>query len=134
MSKRVWLVGVAAVLALAGGAVVTRDIWNPPGAVAQAPRPNPQAARGVPVITAVAEKKKVPLQVELLGNVTPIASVAVKSRLETEIVGVHFNDGAMVKQGELLFTLDGRAIEAQIRDQEAVLTSAKAQLEQNERD
>jgi membrane fusion protein, multidrug efflux system len=133
MTKRTWLVGVAMVLALAGGAVVTRDIWNPPGAVAQAPRPNPQA-RGVPVITAVAEKKKVPLQVELLGTVTPIASVAIKSRLETEIVGVHFNDGAMVKQGDLLFTLDGRAIEAQIRDLDAVLVSARAQLEQNERD
>ena len=133
MTKRTWLVGVAMVLALAGGAVVTRDIWNPPGAVAQAPRPDPQA-RGVPVITAVAEKKKVPLQVELLGTVTPIASVAIKSRLETEIVGVHFNDGAMVKQGDLLFTLDGRAIEAQIRDLEAVLVSARAQLEQNERD
>jgi RND family efflux transporter MFP subunit len=133
MKKRTWLVGVAVVLALAGGAVVTRDIWNPQGAVAQAPRPNAQA-RGVPVITAVAEKKKVPLQVELLGTVTPIASVAIKSRLETEIVGVHFNDGTMVKQGDLLFTLDGRAIEAQIRDLDAVLVSAKAQLEQNERD
>ena len=133
MKKRTWLVGVAVVLALAGGAVVTRDIWNPQGAVAEAPRPSPQA-RGVPVITAIAEKKKVPLQVELLGTVTPIASVAVKSRLETEIVGVHFEDGAMVKQGDLLFTLDGRTIEAQIRDQEAVLVSAKAQLDQNERD
>ena len=133
MKKRTWLVGVAVVLALAGGAVVTRDIWNPPGAVAQAPRPSAQP-RGVPVITAVAEKKQVPLQVELLGTVTPIASVAIKSRLETEIVGVHFNDGAMVKQGDLLFTLDGRAIEAQIRDLDAVLVSAKAQLEQNERD
>lgn len=133
MSKRIWLVGVAVVLAVAGGAVVTRDIWNPPGAVAQAPRPNPQA-RGVPVITAIAEIKKVPLQVELLGSVTPIASVAIKSRLETEIVGVHFNDGAMVQQGDLLFTLDGRALQAQIRDLEAVLTSATAQLDQNQRD
>jgi membrane fusion protein, multidrug efflux system len=133
MKKRTVLVGVAVVLALAGGAVVTRDIWNPQGAVAQAPRPNAQP-RGVPVVVAIAEKKRVPLQIELLGTVTPIASVAIKSRLETEIVGVHFNDGAMVKQGDLLFTLDGRAIEAQIRDLEAVLVSAKAQLEQNERD
>src|SRR5262245_45474739 len=133
MKKRTWLVGVAVVLALAGGAVLTRDFWNPQGAVAQAPRPN-QQPRGVPVITAVAQKKKLPVQVELLGNVTPIASVAIKSRLDTEIVGVHFNDGAMVQQGDLLFTLDGRAIEAQIRDLEAVLVSAKAQLEQNERD
>ena len=127
------LVGVAVVLALAGGAVVTRDFWNPQGAVAQAPRPNPQP-RGVPVVVALAEKKQVPLQVELLGTVSPIASVAIKSRLETEIVEVHFRDGAMVQKGDLLFTLDGRAIEAQIKDLEAVLTSAKAQLDQNERD
>ena len=120
------LVGVAVGLALAGGAVVTRDFWNPQGAVAQAPRPNPQP-RGVPVVVALAEKKKVPLQVELLGTVSPIASVAIKSRLETEIVEVHFRDGAMVQKGDLLFTLDGRAIEAQIKDLEAVLTSAKAQ-------
>ncbi len=131
MKKRTVLVGLAVVLALAGGAFATRDIWNPPAAVAQGPRPQ---ARGVPVVTAVAEKKKVPVQVELLGTVTPIASVAVKSRLETEIIGVHFEDGAMVKQGDLLFTLDGRAIEAQVRDLEAVLISAKAQLEQNQRD
>ncbi len=133
MKKRTVLVGVAVVLALAGGAVVTRDIWNPQGAVAQAPPPNAQP-RGVPVIVALAEKKKVSLQIELLGTVTPIASVAIKSRLETEIVGVHFDDGAMVQKGDLLFTLDGRAIEAQIRDLDAVLVSAKAQLEQNERD
>ncbi len=133
MRKRTVLVGVAVVLALAGGAVVTRDFWNPQGAVAQAPRPNPQP-RGVPVVVALAEKKQVPLQVELLGTVSPIASVAIKSRLETEIVEVHFRDGAMVQKGDLLFTLDGRAIEAQIKDLEAVLTSAKAQLDQNERD
>src|SRR5688572_5321194 len=104
MKKRTVLVGVAVVLALAGGAVITRDLWNPQGAVAQAPRPS-AVPRGVPVVVAVAEKKRVPVQVELLGTVTPIASVAIKSRLETEIVGVHFNDGAMVKQGDLLFTL-----------------------------
>ncbi len=125
--------GVAIVLALAGGAVVTRDVWNPQGAVAQAPATGSQP-RGVPVLVAVSEKKRVPLQIELLGTVTPIASVAIKSRLDTVIEAVHFNDGAMVKEGDLLFTLDGRAIEAQIRDLDAVLISANAQLEQNERD
>jgi len=133
MKKRNWLVGVAVLAALAGGVVLTRDFWNPQGAVAQAPRPNVQP-RGVPVLVGTAQKKLVPLQVELLGNVTPIASVAIKSRLETEIVEVHFSDGAMVQKGDLLFTLDGRAIQAQIKDLEAVLTSARAQLEQNERD
>jgi RND family efflux transporter MFP subunit len=133
MKKRAVLVGVVVILALGGGAVATRDIWNPQGAVAQAPSPS-GPPRGVPVVTATAQLQKVPLQVEILGTVTPIASVAIKSRLETMIDAVHFADGAMVKKGDLLFTLDGRSIEAQVKDLEAVLASARAQLDQNERD
>jgi RND family efflux transporter MFP subunit len=39
-----------------------------------------------------------------------------------------------VKKGDLLFTLDGRQIEAQIREIDAIIVSAKAQLEQSKRD
>jgi RND family efflux transporter MFP subunit len=130
MNKRAVVVGVAGALALLAVAVIWRP-WINQGAVAQAPRQEP---RGVPVVVATAAKKHVPIQVELLGTVTPIASVAIKSRLETEIVGVHFRDGANVKQGDLLFTLDARSIEAQVREVEGTLASARAQLEQNERD
>ena len=76
----------------------------------------------------------VPVTLEALGTVTPIASVAIKSRLETEIVGVHFEDGAAVKKGDLLFTLDSRALEAQIRQAEGILARDKAQLEGAQRD
>jgi RND family efflux transporter MFP subunit len=129
MKKRIWLLGLLAVLVLAGIAAAKRGSWN--GAVAQAPRP---AARGVPVEVVVAAKKTIPVQVEVLGSVTPIASVAVKARVDSEIVGVHFRDGAMVKQGELLFTLDSRTLEAQARQVEGLLASASANLEQAERD
>lgn len=74
------------------------------------------------------------MRVDALGTVVPVASVAIKSRLDTTVEGVHFADGAAVKQGDLLFTLDGRAIEAQIKQAEGVLNSARAQLEQAERD
>jgi len=129
MKKRIWLLGLLAVFVVAGIAVAKRDSWN--GAVAQAPRP---AARGVPVEVVVAAKKTSPVQVEVLGSVTPIASVAVKSRVDSEIVGVHFRDGATVRQGELLFTLDSRTLEAQARQVEGLLASAAANLEQAERD
>jgi RND family efflux transporter MFP subunit len=105
-------------------------LWSG-GAVAQAPRP---PARAVPVEVAPAVKQTVPVRIQALGTVTPIASVAVKPRLDSEIVGVHFRDGAMVQKGELLFTLDGRAIEAQIRQVQGQLEGAKANLEQAERD
>jgi RND family efflux transporter MFP subunit len=60
--------------------------------------------------------------------------VAIKSRLESVITQVHFQDGAEVEQGDLLFTLDGRQIEAEIRKVEAVIAGALAQLQQAERD
>jgi RND family efflux transporter MFP subunit len=120
------------VLAVAGVAAATRGgLWSG-GAVAQAPRQN--VPRAVPVETAIAAKKTVPVRIEALGSVTPIANVAVKARVDSEIVGVHFRDGAMVQKGDLLFTLDSRAIEAQIRQVQGVLDGAKANLEQAERD
>jgi RND family efflux transporter MFP subunit len=132
MKKRTSLVfGAIAVLAAAGAFVATRDgLWSPQGAVAQAPR----GQRGVPVEIAEAVKKAVPLRLEALGTVTPIASVAIKARLETVITQVHFEDGAEVKKGELLFTLDGRQIEAEIKRVEAIIAGALAQLQQAERD
>ena len=79
-------------------------------------------------------KKAVPVRIEVLGSVTPIASVAVKPRVDTEITEVHFRDGAMVRKGELLFSLDSRALEAQAKQIEGLLAGAKANLEQAERD
>ena len=88
----------------------------------------------VPVEVATAERKKVPVRVESLGNVTPIASVAIKARVDTKITAVHFRDGAEVKKGDLLFTLDGRAIEAQIAQTEGTVARDQAQLDGAERD
>jgi membrane fusion protein, multidrug efflux system len=132
MKRRTWFLAGVAVLAAVGAVAATRgSLWSG-GAVAQAPRQS--APRAVPVEVAQAVKRQVPVRVEALGSVTPIASVAIKARVDTEITGVHFRDGAMVKQGDLLFTLDARAIEAQARQVEGLLGSAKANLEQAERD
>ena len=114
MSKRKWLLGAAAI-AIVGVALLTRGFWSGGGAVAQAP-----AERLVTIDVAPAVKKMVPLTVDALGTVTPITSVAIKARLETEIVGVHFADGARVKKGDLLFTLDDRQLKAQIAQAEGV--------------
>jgi RND family efflux transporter MFP subunit len=127
MTKRRWQLAGAAV-ALIVVVLVFRGFWGS-GGVAQGP-----VQRVVPVETARAEKKNVPVKVQALGNVTPIASVALKARLETEIVGVHFADGAHVKEGDLLFTLDGRTIEALIAQAEGAVARDKAQLEGAERD
>jgi RND family efflux transporter MFP subunit len=129
MTKKKWLVGVA-VLALIGVAVLARGYWGSDGATRSARPP----ARVVPVEVAQAERKKVPVRLDALGSVTPMASVAIKARLETTITGVHFRDGAVVNQGDLLFTLDCRQIEADMKRVQAVIDGAQASLEQSQRD
>src|SRR6476619_2154429 len=119
------IIGIAAV-----AAYTTRTSWMGGGASAQ----GPQRPRMVAVELAKAERKSVPVDVDAIGMVTPISSVALKSRVETTIVSVHFEDGAKVSEGDLLFTLDSRQIEAQIEQAEGVLAKDHAQLEGAQRD
>ena len=131
MKRRTLLIGGVLLVAVVGVAVATRNMWSPLGAVAQAPVP---AERSVAVEVAPVTAKIVPLQVDALGTVTPISSVAIKSRLDNEIMDVKFADGARVKKGDVLLTLDTRALEAQIRQAEGNIARDKAQLEGAERD
>ena len=110
MPKRKWLFGVAA-LALIAVVVSMRGLFSGDGAAAN----RGQAERTVPVDVAKAERKKVPVRLDALGTVTPIASVAIKARIDTTITAVHFQDGARVKEGDLLFTLDCRQVEADMK-------------------
>jgi RND family efflux transporter MFP subunit len=130
MKKRtlMFFAGALGIAALA--AFVTRSSWTGDGASAQ----GPQRARVISVELAKAERKPVPVDVDAIGTVTPISSVALKSRVETTIVSVHFEDGAKVNQGDLLFTLDARQIDAQIEQAEGMLARDQAQLEGAQRD
>jgi multidrug efflux system membrane fusion protein len=131
MKKRTLFVGVVALLALAGAAVF---VWNgspSQRAPAQAQRPG---QRQVPVAVAIAEKRSVPIRLEALGTVTTMANVAVKTRIDSEIVEVKFADGQRVKQGDVLFVLDSRSIEAEMKRVQAVIAGAEAQFEQATRD
>src|ERR1700710_2021174 len=131
MKKRNLMIcgGVLVVGALVA-AFVTRSSWMGTGASAQ----GPQRPRVVSVELARAGPKPVPVDVDSIGTVTPISSVALKSRLETTIVAVHFEDGAKVSEGDLLFTLDSRQIDAQIEQAEGMLARDQAQLAGAERD
>src|SRR5438874_11579052 len=83
---------------------------------------------------AKAERKPVPVDVDWIGTVTPISSVALTSRVETTILRVHFEDGAKVAEGDVLFTLDARQIDAQIEQAEGMLARDQASLEGAQRD
>jgi len=125
MIKRKWLFGVAA-LALIGIALLARGLWTSDRAAAA--RAQGQGAHVVPVEVGKAVRKQVPVRLDALGSVTPIASVAIKARIDTAIDSVHFADGAHVNKGDLLFTLDCRAVDGQIAQTEGSVARDQAQL------
>ncbi|HET8545288.1 MAG TPA: efflux RND transporter periplasmic adaptor subunit [Pseudolabrys sp.] len=129
MLQRKWLIGGAA-LALLGIAVLVRGFWTTDGVAAR----TQGQARPVPVEIATAQRKTVPVRIEALGSVTPIAAVAIKTQVDTTITGVRFRDGARVEKGDELFTLDCRQIEADMKRVEAVINGAQATFEQAQRD
>jgi RND family efflux transporter MFP subunit len=130
MNKRTFAAGAAGFFAVAALGYFGWNIWVGQKASAQAPR----SERTVSVVVAKAVKKPVPVRIEALGTVTTMASVAVKARVDSEIIAVKFEDGARVKQGDVLFQLDGRSIEADIKRVEATIISAEAQYEMAMRD
>ena len=55
-------------------------------------------------------------------------SVEVRPRVSGAITGVHFQDGAYVRQGQLLFTIDARPFAAALAEAQAAVQSARSDL------
>ena len=86
----------------------------------------------VPVTIAKAVQKDVPVQAEVIGTVEAYATVSVKPQISGQLMTAHFNEGDFVKQGQLLLTIDPRALEAQVKQTEAMILRDQAQLRQAE--
>ncbi|HEY7162174.1 MAG TPA: efflux RND transporter periplasmic adaptor subunit, partial [Acidobacteriota bacterium] len=82
-----------------------------------------------PVQVAVAEQKDVPIYIDAIGNTVPREMVNVQPQVSGRITERHFQDGADVKKGQLLFTIDRRPFEAKVNEAKANLSQAKAVLE-----
>jgi multidrug efflux system membrane fusion protein len=83
----------------------------------------------VPVTVSSASTKTVPLQLRAIGTVEPYTTVSIKAQAGGQLARVHFREGQDIKKGDLLFTIDPRPFEAQIRQYEAVLAKDRAQME-----
>lgn len=83
----------------------------------------------IPVTVSSVIRKPMPLSVEGIGNVEALATVAIKSRVDGQIMRVNFRDGADVVQGRVLFEIDPRPAAAQLKQAEATLARDLAQLE-----
>jgi RND family efflux transporter MFP subunit len=71
---------------------------------------------------------------EYVGRFVAVNSVEVRARVSGYLDGVHFKDGQMVKQGDLLFTIDKRPFQNAADQARANLTQAKSNLAFTEAD
>lgn len=118
------LIAVAIVLVL--GAGLATSILRPwHGGEAQAV-PAPQAAA---VDVAAAVGKTITEWDEFSGRLEAIDRVEVRPRVGGTIDAVHFREGAIVKKGDLLFTIDPRPYAAEVARAEAALAAAKVRAE-----
>ncbi|CAM5773806.1 RND transporter [Labrys miyagiensis] len=114
------------------------DALNPPKAEAQAAAEGGRSRRSnapIPVVLAAAETKQLPIVIDAVGTATPYASIQIRTRIDnTAVTSVRIAEGAEVKQGDILFTLDDRTIKAQISQIEAQIAKDQAQIAQSQID
>jgi len=87
------------------------------------------AAQGaIPVAVATAEVRDLPVLLNGLGSVEAFNTVAVKTRIDGQLVQVNFKEGQEVKQGDLLAVIDPRPYEVQLSQAQATLFKDQSAL------
>lgn len=115
-------------LPLALSAVVLSNMACAPAAKTIAAAPE----NTVLVKVAAAELRHLPVEIKAAGKVEAIASVVVRSQVGGVLRKVHFQEGALVTEGALLFEIDPRPFEMAVRQLEAALSRDNAMLAQAE--
>jgi multidrug efflux system membrane fusion protein len=83
----------------------------------------------VPVTAAPVVTKTVPVRLSAIGNVEPYTTVALKARVDGQIVSVRFKEGEEVRQGAILFEIDPRPFAAALKQSQANLLKDQALLD-----
>ena len=87
-----------------------------------------------PVIVSTAVSQDVSNYMDALGKIVARETVSIQPQVSGRIIKIHFTDGANVRTGQLLFTIDPRPFEANLKQAQANLardTAAKKQAEAN---
>src|SRR6516164_2102667 len=82
----------------------------------------------VPVVVSPVTTGEFQVRDHTIGTVSIDASVQVKSRVDGQVMEAAFTEGQMVRQGDLLFRIDPRQYDAQLKQAEAALARDQAQL------
>ncbi|HZZ42823.1 MAG TPA: efflux RND transporter periplasmic adaptor subunit [Tepidisphaeraceae bacterium] len=79
-----------------------------------------------PVQVAKAITKTVPIYIDEIGTCSPREFVQIRPQVAGKIMELHFTDGADIKKGQLLFTIDSRPYQAALDQAKASLAQAMA--------
>ena len=82
----------------------------------------------VPIRTAPVQIRDMPLYLDGLGTVTALRTVTIKSRVDGELIRIAFEEGQIVKEGDLLAEIDPRTFETQLQQAEGQLARDEATL------
>ena len=125
-NKRRALAGAGIGLAVSvAAAAFLFDLPMTTGAVAaSAPAETP----AIPVTVATVESRDITHWEQFSGRLEAVERVQIRSRVAGQIQAVHFREGALVKAGDLLFTIDPAPYQAAVAGAEAQVASAQAKV------
>ena len=122
MNKKIFATSLTAVAAVVGALVVGLHSQQ---AVANQPPGAPQA---IPVSVATVASQEVAAWDEFSGRLEAVERVDVRARVSGAVQSVHFREGALVKAGELLITIDPAPYQAEVDRAEAQVLAAQARV------
>jgi multidrug efflux system membrane fusion protein len=133
----IWLLFLLIVGGVAGYAVW---VAGQPGAIPQANQGGGGRGGGggggrggqlgpVPVVVTTVARSSIPVVLNGLGNVSPYYTVTVKSRVDGQLMKMDFNEGDLVKEGQVLCEIDPRPYQVQLDIAVATLAHDQALLD-----
>ncbi|MFG1292940.1 efflux RND transporter periplasmic adaptor subunit [Xanthobacter versatilis] len=110
-------------------AAVLGTLYGLPQTRAHAEKPAAAAPTAVPVSVATVEPRDARLFETFSGRLEAVERVEVRSRVAGAIKAIHFREGALVREGELLVSIDPEPFEAEVAEAEAQVAAAQARVE-----
>jgi membrane fusion protein, multidrug efflux system len=103
-------------------------------ACSRSPKRAEPRQQAVPVTVTAVQQKPVPVELRAIGTVVPTESVTVRARIGGTLLEIRFKEGDDVTGSAVLFTIDPRPLEADLRQAEANLAKATAEQQNAERE
>jgi multidrug efflux system membrane fusion protein len=128
MSKRKRWALMGAGLGLAVSVTAAALVFEMPGSVAAAEANATAEVPAVPVTVALVENRNIVTWQEFSGRLEAIDRVQIRSRVAGAIQSVNFREGALVKAGDPLFTIDPEPYKAAVTQAEGQFASAQARV------